>query len=240
MSGHSEGSVALVTGATGGLGVAVVDALVEAGWRVVAAGHQRFPDRAGDRVWSTRLDVTDGPAVRRLVEEVTGSWGHVDLLVTAAGVLADGSLADLSEEAWDRVLDVNLKGAFLCGQAVLTPMVARGQGQVIFVGSHGGRTGVRGQTNYAAAKAGLIGMALSMAREVGSAGVCVNVILPGVMNTPMTADLRPERMAALTEASVLGRVNSPVDVARSVVWLASTRHVSGQVLVLDGRVLRWT
>ncbi len=233
--------VVVITGAAGGLGRALVEAFGGAGWRVAAAGHRTPPPAfTGEPgVWCTQADVTDPGAVSGLVAGVLERWGRVDVLVCNAGVTADRLLLQMDDASWDRVLDVNLKGAFLCARAVLDPMVRQGGGHILNVASLAGRSGARGQANYAAAKAGLIGLTLALAREVGGQGIRVNAILPGVLATAMTAGLSPGALEAFTQANVLGRLGDPRDVARTVVAIAGARGVSGQVFQLDSRIARW-
>jgi 3-oxoacyl-[acyl-carrier protein] reductase len=167
-------------------------------------------------------------------------WGRVDALINNAGTVADELLPQMPDADWDKVLDVNLKGVFLCSQAVLRPMLKQRAGHIINMGSWSGRAGARGQTNYAAAKAGLFGFTTSLAKEVGSRNVRVNAVLPGVLPTKMTNDLSPEQMAEYASANSLGRINSIDEVSRFVAFLASLENVSGQVFQLDSRIGRWT
>jgi 3-oxoacyl-[acyl-carrier protein] reductase len=138
------------------------------------------------------------------------------------------------------VLDVNLKGAFLCSQAVSRPMASARSGHILNIASWAARHGTRGQANYAAAKAGLIGLTHSLARELGTRDVRVNAVLPGVLPTAMTAKLTPEQLADLSSTNVLGRTGTLEEAARFIVFLAGTQHVSGQVFQLDSRIAAWT
>ncbi|MCC6232875.1 MAG: SDR family NAD(P)-dependent oxidoreductase [Verrucomicrobiales bacterium] len=234
------GRVVWITGAAGGLGVALVEAFLEAGWCVAATGHRSVPQGTpGPRLWVGTADVTDSEAVRATVGAVLERWGRLDALVNNAGCLADASVATMTDAQWDRVLDVHLKGAFRCCREALPPMVSAGGGHILNVSSLAAREGVRGQANYAAAKAGLVGLTLSLAREVGPSGVCVNAVLPGMLPTGMIAGLGPEQVSAQVSRSVLGRLNELREPARFLAGLAALRHVSGQVFALDGRVSRW-
>jgi 3-oxoacyl-[acyl-carrier protein] reductase len=235
-----DGRVALVTGAAGGLGTELAREFVAQGWRVVAGWHRCAISFEHERVLPVRLDVTDRDAVEAAVGEVLARWGGIDVLVSNAGLTADGLTARLTDAQWDRVLAVNLKGAFHCARAVLPSMIRRREGHIIHVSSFSARCGHAGQSNYAAAKAGVIGLTESLAREVGKRDVRVNCVLPGVLPTAMTASLSPDRLAELAADSVLGRINSPGEVARFIVFLAGMRNVSGQVFQLDGRIGRWT
>ena len=232
--------VAMITGAAGGLGSALVAEFLSQGWRVVAGTHQKPLDRQAASLWCARWDVLDGERSKTLVREVLDRWGRIDLLVNNAGVIADKMVVTLDESEWQRVIDVNLKGAFLCARAALRPMVRQRQGHIINVASFSGRAGAAGQANYAAAKAGLIGLTQSLAAEVGSRGISVNAILPGVLATPMTAELRDDRMTDFARANVLGRINTVDEIARFTAFLATLRNVSGQIFQLDSRIAPWS
>ena len=231
--------VVLITGAAGGLGQALVNAFAASGWNVAAAHHQTQFHSSSKRIHPIAMDVTDRGRVAEVVKEVENRWGRIDALVNNAGVTADASLAKQSEENWDRVLGVNLTGAFLCSQAVLRGMSRRRQGHIINVSSFSGMAGAAGQANYSSSKAGLIGLTKSLAREMGSMQVCVNAILPGFLSTPMTKKLSETIRKAYVTANVLGRLGSVEEVARFIVFLAAMKNVSGQVFQLDSRVSAW-
>lgn len=229
----------LLTGSAGGLGQGLIEAFNAAGWCVAAGQHRTRPRSSGRRVWPVRLDVSDSQEAADAVREVAARWGRLDVLVNNAGVTGDAPVLKLTDAAWDRVLDVNLKGAMACARAAARIMVRQRDGHIINLGSFAGRVGARGQANYAAAKAGLIGLTQSLAAELGPHNVRVNVVLPGVLPTPMTARLKPETLDGLVRQNVLGRMNSVVEVSRFVVFLAGMRDVSGQVFQLDSRLSRW-
>ena len=231
--------VVWITGAGGGLGGALVRGFHEAGWRVAAAGHREAPNVASERVWACALDVTQGAACERVVAEILDRWGRVDLLIHNAGVAADRLVAGMADDDWDRVLDVHLKGAFLCSRAVLPAMTRQADGQIVNVGSFAGKGGPIGQANYAAAKAGLIGLTLSLAREVAASGIRVNAVLPGVLPTRMTAGLKEPVRQALVAANLMQRMNTLDEVVRLFLGLAEARNVSGQVIQWDSRIARW-
>jgi 3-oxoacyl-[acyl-carrier protein] reductase len=189
---------------------------------------------------SLELDVTNSSAASRAVEQATEHWGRIDALLNNAGVTDDQPSWQLTEEAWDRVLAVNLKGAFICSQAVSRPMIRQRDGHIINISSFSGRVGQRGQANYAAAKAGLFGLTSSLARELGSRNVRVNAVLPGVLPTKMTARLPEADLQQFAAANALGRINSLDEVARFIAFLASTQNISGQLLQLDSRIGSWT
>ena len=234
---------------------------VSRAWHVAAPGDGRAPNRsprsmAGERVqkeqgafqepaqenpiWPVQLDVTNSRQTAEVLDQTLQRWQRLDVLVNNAGAISDHALWQMKCEDWDSVLSVNLKGAFLCAQAAARVMARQREGQIISIGSHSGRAGARGQANYAAAKAGLIGLTTSLARELGSRNVRANVVLPGVLRTAMTAPLAPEQLQALAEANALGRLNAVAEVARFVVFLAGLQNVSGQIFQLDSRIARWT
>ena len=231
----------LITGAAGGLGSKLVEVFLAAGWRVAAGQHSQQVHAATDNLRPVQLDVTNASQVAAVVEELTAAWGHLDVLINNAAITADGLIANLSLEDWQRVLDVNLKGAFLCTQAVLPAMMLQQRdGHIINVSSFAAKNGHAGQVNYVAAKAGLIGLTQSMARECGKRNVRVNAIFPGVLATPLNAHLTTEQLKELSGSNTLGRSTTLEEVAAFVLHLAGMRHVSGQVFQLDSRVSAWT
>jgi 3-oxoacyl-[acyl-carrier protein] reductase len=231
--------VVLITGAAGGLGRGLVEAFARDGWRVAAGWHRAPPSGQHDSVWPVPLDVTDRAQAQQAAAAVLARWDRIDALINNAGITADAVLPELEEADWDRVVDVNLKGAFLCAQAVIRQMLQQRDGHIINLASFAGRVGARGQAAYAAAKAGLLGLTEALAKEVGSRNVRVNAVLPGVLPTPMTAGLAPETLARFAAANALGRLNSVDEVARFIVFLAGLRNVSGQLFQLDSRMVRW-
>lgn len=234
-----ESSVVLLTGSAGGLGQGLIEAFNAAGWWIAAGQHRAMPLSSSRRVWPVRLDVSDSQRAADAVREVAARWGRLDVLVNNAGVTGDAPVLTLSDAAWDQVLDVNLKGAMSCARAAARIMVRQGDGHIINLGSFAGRVGAQGQANYAAAKAGLIGLTQSLAAELGPHNVRVNAVLPGVLPTQMTAKLNREALDRLVRQNVLGRMNSVAEVSRFVVFLAGMRDVSGQVFQLDSRLSRW-
>lgn len=231
--------VAIVTGAAGLLGTALVQALAAGGWRVAAAGHSSVPGTAGDAVWPTRCDVTDPAAVNALVDGAVARWGRLDALIANAGIARDAMLPRLDVAAWDEVMAVNLRGAFLCARAALRPMLRQRGGHLLFIGSHAARGGGAGRSAYAASKAGLIGLAQSLAREVGGRNIRANVLLPGVLPGGLAAGLDAEQVAAMTSSKALPRADDPAEAARFAVQLLATRDISGQVFALDSRIPPW-
>jgi len=237
----SPAGVVLVTGAAGGLGRSLVAAFLEAGWNVAAGQRTTAVHEASDHLLPVRLDVTEAAQSRAAVKAVVDRWGRIDVLINNAGITADHVLAGMPDDDWQRVLDVNLKGAFLCAQAVLeTMMFNQRNGHIINVSSFAAKNGHAGQSNYVAAKAGLIGLTQSLAREAGRRTVRVNAVFPGVLETPMTAHLTPEQRKDLAGANVLSRSTTVQEVAAFMVHLAGMRNVSGQVFQLDSRIGAWT
>jgi 3-oxoacyl-[acyl-carrier protein] reductase len=183
-----------------------------------------------------RVDVVDGAAIEACVAEVERDLGPIEVLVNNAGITRDNLLARLSEEQWDGVLEVNLKGAYLTMKAVARGMMKRRSGRIINITSVVGLIGNKGQANYAASKAGLIGLTKSVARELAPRNIRVNAVAPGFIETDMTAQLPAEAREALSAQIALGRLGTPQDVAAVVGFLASdaASYITGQVFVVDG------
>jgi 3-oxoacyl-[acyl-carrier protein] reductase len=235
------GKVAFVTGSTRGIGLGVATALHAAGARVAIVGRdvakaQAVAAALGERAVGVSCDVADGGQVEAAIAAAEQALGPIDILVNNAGLTRDNLLLRLSETDWDTVLDANLKGAFFTTKAVVKGMMKRRSGRIINVTSIVGLTGNKGQANYAASKAGLIGFTKSVAKEYASRGVLVNAIAPGFIETDMTAALPEDGRTALLEGIALGRLGRPEDVAGAVIFLASdlAAYVTGQVLVVDG------
>ena len=229
----------LITGAAGGVGQALVAEFLREGWRVAAAFHSATPHIESGSLWPVRLDVTNREQAQAVVKQLLARWGRIDGLINNAGLTSDRLSWQIDEADWDRVLDVNLKGAFLCSQCAIKPMISQRDGHIINIASFAARSGQRGQASYAAAKAGLIGLTGSLAKEVGSRNVRVNAILPGVVPTPMTARLTEARLNELAAVNALGRLNSVAEVARFAAFLATTQNISGQLFQLDSRIAPW-
>ena len=232
--------VVLITGAAGGLGTALVDGFHAAGWRVAAACRTHPLASTPSPVWRFSMDVTQSAAVEARVAEVEARLGQIDLLINNAGIADDALLTRMSVDAWQRVLDVNLRGAFLCARAVLPGMVARRDGQILNIASFGGRVGRAGQANYSASKAGLIGLTVALAKEHGAENIRVNALLPGFLRTQLVGNLNETELAAHAASNTLNRLNSTEEVARFATFLATMRNVSGQVFQLDSRIGSWT
>ena len=232
--------VVLITGASGGFGCGLVKAFEAAGWSVAAGYHRENVHPESGQIHPVSLDVTDRVQADLAVAKTVARFGRLDVLINNAGLIADGPVWQIAEADWDRVLDVNVKGAFQCSRAVFRLMSKQRDGHIINIASFAARTGTAGQSNYAAAKAGLLGLTQSLAKEAGSRNVRVNAVLPGVLETPMTAGLSDERKAQLAEDNALGRWNDIAEVARFTVFLAGLQNVSGQLFQLDSRIAAWT
>ena len=235
------GKVALVTGSTRGIGRAIAETLSEAGARIAVVG--RDPARAaeiaaalGGESQGFGADVGDPASVTSLVESVEQAFGQIDILVNNAGLTRDNILFRIKDDDWNTVLDANLRGAFVAIRAASRGMMKRRWGRIINIASIVGLTGNKGQANYAASKAGLIGLTKSVAKELGSRNILVNAIAPGFIETDMTSAMTPEARAALSGQIPLNRLGRPQDVASAVAFLASEHaaYITGQVLVVDG------
>jgi 3-oxoacyl-[acyl-carrier protein] reductase len=182
------------------------------------------------------MNVTDSAGARVVFGEILSRYGRIDILVNNAGITRDQLLMRMKREDWDKVLEVNLTGAFVCTQAVLRPMMKQRGGRIISISSVVGQMGNAGQSNYAASKAGLIGFSKSLAREVASRHITVNVVAPGLIDTDMTRALPPEVQAEWQSKVPLGRFGTPEDVAATVCFLASSEasYITGQVLAVNG------
>jgi len=235
------GKTAFVTGSTRGIGRAVAGMLHTAGARVAIVGRDADRARAvatelGERVLGVAADVNDAAQVDAAIGATEQALGPVDILVNNAGITRDNLLLRMTEADWNEVLRANLTGAFHTTKAVLRGMMKRKQGRIINITSIIGLTGNKGQANYAASKAGLIGFTKSVAKEYGSRGILVNAVAPGFIETDMTANLPPEARTAMLGGITLGRFGHPEDVAGAVLFLASdlAGYITGQVLVVDG------
>lgn len=242
MEAELQGQVALVTGGSRGIGLAIAEELASAGARVavVARDEARAQSAAqglageGHRGYS--CDVADPEACNALVKRVEAELGAVDVLVNNAGVTRDNLLMRIKDEDWDAVLDTNLRGAFNLMRAVSRGMMKKRAGRIVNVSSVVGVMGNAGQANYAASKAGLIGLTKAVAKELASRGVLVNAVAPGYIETDMTHDLADAAREALMKQIALGRLGSPKDIAPVVRFLAGpgAAYMTGQVLVVDG------
>jgi 3-oxoacyl-[acyl-carrier protein] reductase len=236
-----SGKTALVTGATGGIGGAVAKALHARGATVAISGTRRealdaLAAELGDRVHVIPANLSDKDSVEALVPAAEAAMGSLDILVNNAGVTRDGLFMRMKDEDWDLVIRVNLEGAFRLCRAAVKGMMKRRTGRIISITSIVGVTGNPGQGNYAASKAGLIGMSKSLAAEVASRGITVNCIAPGFIETPMTDVLNEKQRETILGNVPAGRLGSPEEIAAAVVYLASAEasYVTGQTLHVNG------
>ncbi len=234
---------ALVTGATGGIGAAIAKALHAAGASVVLSGtrenvlEERMRELGGERVHAVPANLSDPESVAALVPAAEQALGRsVDILVNNAGITRDTLAMRMKPEQWQQVLDVNLTAAFRLSQAVLKGMMKARWGRIVNITSVVALTGNPGQANYAAAKAGMIGMSKSLAREVAARGITVNCIAPGFIETPMTDALNEKQREAILAQIPAGRLGIPEDVAAATLYLASdaAAYVTGQTLSVNG------
>ncbi|HUP28952.1 MAG TPA: 3-oxoacyl-ACP reductase FabG [Usitatibacter sp.] len=239
-----DGQVALVTGASRGIGECILVALAKAGATVIgtstsdkgAEGINRTVAEAGGKGAGRVLDVRDSAASAALVERVQEEFGGISILVNNAGATRDNLLARMKDEEWDDTQATNLKAVFVLSRAVLRGMMKARAGRIVNVSSVVGFTGNAGQTNYAAAKAGMVGFSKSLAREVGSRGITVNCVAPGFIETDMTRSLAAEQVKKLVENVPLGRLGRVEDVAQAVLFLCTPAagYITGATLHVNG------
>ncbi|MHB1283059.1 MAG: 3-oxoacyl-ACP reductase FabG [Metallibacterium scheffleri] len=236
------GEIALVTGASRGIGAAIADTLAATGAQVIgtatsAAGAEAIGQRlAAHRGQGRVLDVTDGAAVEALIESIIKEHGALSILVNNAGITRDQLLMRMKDADWQAVLDTNLSSVYRTSKTVLRGMMKARKGRIISIASVVGVTGNPGQTNYAAAKAGIIAFSKSLAREIGSRGITVNVVAPGFIDTDMTRALGEEQRKMLEATIALGRLGKPEDIAQAVLFLASpaAAYITGETLHVNG------
>ena len=235
------GKTAFVTGSTRGIGLAIARALYDAGAKVAVVGRyagkaEAIASELGERAAGFGCDVAVGAEVEAAIAAAEQRLGPIDILVNNAGLTRDNLILRMSEADWDAVMAANLKGAYLTIKAVTRGMMKRRSGRVINITSVVGLTGNKGQANYAASKAGLIGLTKSVAKEYASRNILVNAVAPGFIETDMTSGLPPEAKAAMLGGVSLARPGRPEDVAGAVLFLASdlAGYITGQVLSVDG------
>ena len=235
------GKVALVTGGTRGIGLSIVQALAKAGARVALCARDgakaaEVAGTLGGGAKGYACDVANAEQVEGFVAAVEKDCGKIDVLVNNAGTTKDNLMFRIGEEDWDAVLDTNLKGAFLMAKHAARGMIKRRWGRIVNITSIVGLSGNKGQTNYAASKAGLIGLTKAMAKELASRNVLVNAVAPGYIDTELTRGISDEAKQVLQQAIALGRLGQGSDIAGAVLFLASdlASYITGQVLVVDG------
>jgi 3-oxoacyl-[acyl-carrier protein] reductase len=237
------GKVAIVTGASRGIGRAIAVVLAARGAHVVAAARDAHATStveaittAGGRARVASVDVTDPASVERLAADTVEAHGRIDILVNNAGVARDQLVLRMKRADWDEVIATNLTAAFTCAQAVMKPMIRQRAGRVISIASVVGQMGNAGQANYAASKAGIIGLTKALARELASRNITVNAVAPGFVETDMTRAVAEKSQGDWMSHVPLGRVGTPEDVAAAVCFLASDEasYITGQVLAVNG------
>lgn len=240
----SQPQIALVTGASRGIGAAIAQALGKQGAFVIgtatsdtgAAAISAHLAAAGVQGVGMALDVTQPAQIEQVLKQIASQHGDVTILVNNAGITKDTLLMRMKDEDWDAVLDTNLKSVFRMSQAVLRPMMKARQGRIINISSVVGHMGNAGQTNYAAAKAGMTGFTKSMAQEVGSRGITVNCVAPGFIDTDMTAELPEDIKTKMLERIALGRLGQVDEIAATVAFLASpaAAYITGETIHVNG------
>ena len=240
-----SGKIALVTGASRGIGAAIANTLAQAGATVIGTATSDSGAAAiGERLaqWNGQgraLNAAEADGIENLIADIEKEFGKLDILVNNAGITRDNLLMRMKEEEWDEIMQVNLKSVFRASKAVLRGMMKQRSGRIINITSVVGAMGNAGQANYAAAKAGLMGFAKSMAREVGSRGITVNCIAPGFIDTDMTRALPEEVRKTFEAQTALGRFGDAQDIADAVLFLASdqAKYITGQTLHVNGGML---
>jgi 3-oxoacyl-[acyl-carrier protein] reductase len=240
-----EGRVAIVTGGARGIGRAIAEKLAALGASVVLADMlvelaektaEEIAQKSNRKAFATKVNVTDSKSVSEMVEKALSEFGKVDILVNNAGITRDNLIFHINETDWDAVLAVNLKGAFNCSKAVLRPMMKQRYGRIVNISSVSGQAGQAGQTNYSASKAGLIGFTKALAREVASRQITVNAVAPGFIPSSITNEMPDEWKNSMINATPIGRMGKPEEIASAVAFLASEEaaFITGHVLAVDG------
>ncbi len=244
--GELDSKVSLVTGASRGIGKAIALKLASMSSKIAInhiAAEKANADSVvqaivgqGGEALAVEADIRDAEAVKNMVQQVIDRWGKIDILVNNAGITKDNLLVRMSDEAWDDVININLRGAYLCTKFALRPMMKQRWGRIISMSSISGIMGTAGQGNYSASKAGLIGFTKSVSREVGGLNITVNAIAPGFIMTDMTEKLPQERKDAILAMVSLKRFGKPEEVAELIAFLATERasYITGQVIGIDG------
>lgn len=235
------GKIALVTGASRGIGKAIAMQLSQLGAKVVGtatseSGAQAISDYLGNSGAGMVLNVADPASIEQVLGAIKEQFGDIDILVNNAGITRDNLLMRMKDEEWDSIIDTNLTSIFRMSKAVLRPMMKKRNGRIINIGSVVGSSGNPGQTNYAAAKAGLIGFSKSMAREIASRGITVNVVSPGFIDTDMTKSLTDDQKQAIMKDVPAERLGKPEEIAATVAFLASDNaaYITGETIHVNG------
>lgn len=240
-----DGRVAIVTGGARGIGKAIAETLATRGANIAVADLRmelaeetanEISANSGIETIALEVDVSDQVSAKAMVKSAIAKFGKIDILVNNAGITRDGLIMRMKEADWDLVLDINLKGAFNCAQALARPMMKQRYGRIINITSVSGITGQAGQTNYSSSKAGLIGFTKALAKEVGSRNITVNAVAPGFIETVLTVDLPDEIKDFSIKMTPLGRFGVPQDIANAVAFLASdeSSFITGVTLQVDG------
>jgi 3-oxoacyl-[acyl-carrier protein] reductase len=240
-----EGKIAVITGAARGIGKAIAEALAQRGADAVIADIQlqlaeetakEIAAATGQRTLALSVDVSNFESAKTLVDKAIETFGKVDILVNNAGITRDNLIMRMEESDWDKVIDINLKGAFNCCKAVVRPMMKAHYGRIINIASVSGLAGQAGQANYSASKAGLVGLTKALARELGSRQITVNAVAPGFIPTALTEALPDEIKEGSLKMIPLGRWGKPEEIAYAVTFLASDEaaYITGHVLSVDG------
>src|SRR5690242_585377 len=237
-----EGEIALVTGASRGIGAAIADELARLGAKVIGtATTESGANAIGERLAANggagrALNVTDGAAVEALIDGIAKEFGAITILVNNAGITRDQLLMRMKDEDWQAILDTNLSSVYRTSKAVMRGMMKARKGRIVNIASVIGVTGNAGQANYAAAKAGIIAFSKSLAREIGTRGITVNVVAPGFIDTDMTRALTDDQRKALLPNIALGRLGAAQDIADAVLFLASpsANYITGETLHVNG------
>jgi 3-oxoacyl-[acyl-carrier protein] reductase len=235
----------IITGGTKGLGKEIALSFAREGaWVGVnyssddksASSAEAELKRLATKFMFLKADVSSGSGVRKMINNVLEEWEYVDILVNNAGVIRDKLLMFLDEKDWDRVLEVNLKGTYLCSRAIIKTMIAQRFGRIINITSPSAITGRAGQTNYSASKGGIISFTKSLSKEMARLGITVNAVCPGIISTPMIENLDQETKSNLLNMIPMGKFGKPEDVANMVLYLASEKagYITGQILTVDG------
>lgn len=243
-----DGRVAVVTGGRRGIGLAIVEMLTRRGAEVVMGDRtidestkvaEVVAEDCQCRVKAMQVDVSNPESVNAMIDATLKEFGKIDILINNAGVTRDTLIMRMTEDDWDFVMNVNLKGAWNCCKAVVRPMMKQRYGRIVNISSVSGLAGQAGQTNYSASKAGLVGLTKSLAREVASRNITVNAVAPGFIPTALTVDLPQELKDGMMKLIPLGRWGEPTEIASAVTFLASDEagYITGQVLSVDGGMM---